>query len=115
MTEHVVPVRVYLTVFALLLTLTAVTTAVAFVDLGRLNVIIMLTIAVTKATLVVLYFMHVRYGERLTQIAIGAAVAFLLVLIGLTLSDTLVRRPDRVASGGMSPPRAAAGEARAAD
>ena len=91
MTAHVVPVRVYLAVFAALVVFTAVTTAVAFLDLGRMNVVIMLVIAVTKATLVVLYFMHVRYGERLTQVAIGTAVAFLLVLIGLTLSDELVR------------------------
>ena len=91
MTGHVVPVRVYLTVFAILVTLTAVTTAVAFVDLGRMNVVIMLVIAVTKATLVVLYFMHARWGERLLQIAVGTAVVCLLVLIGLTLSDLLVR------------------------
>ena len=91
MTEDVVPVRVYVAVFALLATLTAVTTVVAFADLGRLNVIIMLVIAVTKATLVALYFMHLRYSERLAQVAIGAAVAFLLVLIGLTLSDELAR------------------------
>ena len=91
MTAHVVPVRVYLAVFAALVVFTAGTTAVAFLDLGRMNVVIMLVIAVTKATLVVLYFMHVRYGERLTQVAIGTAVAFLLVLIGLTLSDELVR------------------------
>ena len=91
MTEDVVPVRVYVAVFALLATLTAVTTVVAFADLGRLNVIIMLVIAVTKATLVVLYFMHVRWGEQLVRIALGTAVACLLLLIGLTLSDLLVR------------------------
>ena len=54
MTEHVVPVRIYLAVFAALVVLTAITTTVAFVDLGRMNVVIMLVIAVTKATLVVL-------------------------------------------------------------
>ena len=92
MTGHpVVPVRVYLTVFAILVTLTAITTAVAFIDLGRMNVVIMLAIAVTKATLVVLYFMHVRWGEQLLKVAIGTAVACFLVLVGLTLSDLLVR------------------------
>jgi cytochrome c oxidase subunit IV len=89
--HHVVPVRVYLTVFAILLALTATTTAVAFVDLGRMNVVIMLAIAVTKATLVVLYFMHVRWSEQLLKIVLGTAVVCLLVLIGLTLSDLLVR------------------------
>ena len=92
MTEHhVVPVRVYLVIFALLIIMTAITTAVAFVDLGRMNVVIMLAIAVTKATLVVLYFMHVRWGEQLLKVAIGTAVACFLVMIGLTLSDLLVR------------------------
>jgi cytochrome c oxidase subunit 4 len=91
MTGHIVPVRVYLTIFVLLLLLTATTTAAAFVDLGRMNVVIMLTIAVTKATLVVLYFMHVRWGEQMLKIAIGTAVVCFLVLVGLTLSDLLVR------------------------
>ena len=89
--HHVVPVRVYLTIAALLLVLTATTTAAAFVDLGRMNVVIMLAIAVTKATLVVLYFMHVRWGEQMLKIAIGTAVVCFLVLVGLTLSDLLVR------------------------
>ena len=89
--QHVVPVRVYLVIFALLLFFTALTTAVAFVDLGRMNVVIMLGIAITKATLVVLYFMHVRWGERLLGVAIGTAIACFLILIGLTLSDLLVR------------------------
>ena len=88
---HVVPVRVYLGIFATLLVLTAVTTAVAFVDLGRMNDVIMLVIAVTKATLIVLYFMHVRYGEGLTRIAIGVAAALLLLLVMGTLSDELMR------------------------
>ena len=91
MSEHVVPVRVYVTIFALLLALTAVTTSVAFVDLGRLNVVIMLTIAVTKATLVILYFMHVRYGDRLTWIVVASGFVWLLLLIGLTMSDILTR------------------------
>jgi cytochrome c oxidase subunit 4 len=89
--EHVVPVRVYVTIFALLIALTAVTTSVAFVDLGRLNVVILLTIAVTKATLVILYFMHVRYSDRLTWIVVASGFAWLLLLIGLTMSDILTR------------------------
>jgi cytochrome c oxidase subunit 4 len=88
---HVVPVRVYLTVFATLLALTATTTAVAFVELGRLNDVIMLAIAVTKATLVVLFFMHVRWAERLTWLVVGGALAWLLILITFTMSDVLTR------------------------
>jgi cytochrome c oxidase subunit 4 len=88
---HVVPLRIYLAVFATLLVLTAVTTAVAFVDLGRMNVVIMLTIAVTKATLVILYFMHVRYADRLTWLVVGSGFVWLLLLIGFTMSDLVTR------------------------
>jgi cytochrome c oxidase subunit 4 len=91
--DHVVPVRVYLMVFAILLALTATTTAVAYVDLGRLSAIVMLTIAVTKATLVVLYFMHVRYSSRLTWLVIGSALGWLALLIAGTTTDMIVRGP----------------------
>jgi cytochrome c oxidase subunit 4 len=92
-TPHVVPARLYLAVFAALLVLTAVTTAVAFVDLGRLNVVIMLTIAMVKATLVVLYFMHVRWSDHLTWLVVGAAVAWLLLLVVLVTGDLAIRGP----------------------
>jgi cytochrome c oxidase subunit 4 len=88
---HVVPVRVYLLIFGLLLTLTATTTAVAFVNLGRLNVVIMLGIAVAKATLVVLYFMHARWSTRLMQLVIVSGVAFFLLLATLTMADVVTR------------------------
>ena len=71
--EHVVPVRIYLVIFATLLILTGVTTAVAYVNLGPLNVVVMLVIAFFKASLVILYFMHVRFTSRLTQIAARSA------------------------------------------
>ena len=67
--EPVVPVKVYALVFLALLALTAVTTAVAFFDLGGgMNNAIALTIAVCKAVLVILYFMHVRYSDKLTWV-----------------------------------------------
>jgi cytochrome c oxidase subunit IV len=96
MTDHIVSTRLYLRVFAALLVLTALTVAAAFFDLGggRLhyaNALVALTIAVSKATLVVLYFMHVRYSSRLTWVFVGAGVFWLLILIGLTLSDVLTR------------------------
>ncbi len=89
--SHHVSVRTYLAVFAALLVLTAVTTAVAFVDLGAINTVIMLAIAVTKATLVVLYFMHVRYSSRLTWAVVSTAFAWLVVMILFTLSDFATR------------------------
>ena len=71
--------------------LTAVTTLVAFADLGPFNTIVALTIAMTKAILVVLFFMHVRYSSRLTWIVVGGGVFWLAIMIFLTLTDYLTR------------------------
>jgi cytochrome c oxidase subunit 4 len=86
----------YLGIFGALLVLTALTVVASWYDLGGgrlhyVNAIVALTIAVTKATLVVLYFMHVRYSSRLTWVFVGAGVFWLLILIGLTLSDVFTR------------------------
>ena len=91
MSEHVVPVRTYYAIFAALLVMTALTVAVAFVDLGRMNTVIALTIAVIKATLVILFFMHVYYGSRLTWIVLATGFFWLAVLITFTMSDVLSR------------------------
>jgi len=89
--EHVLPVRVYVTVFVILIALTVTTTLVAFVNLGRVGTVAMLAIAVTKGTLVVLYFMHVRYSSRLTWLALGCAFGWLALLIAGTTSDMILR------------------------
>ena len=91
MSEHVVSVRTYITIFLALMVLTAVTVAVAFVDLGMMNNLVAMTIAVIKATLVILFFMHVRYSTPLTWVIIAAGFFWLAVLIGLTLSDYVSR------------------------
>jgi cytochrome c oxidase subunit 4 len=96
MTHPVVPLRLYLGIFAILILLTGVTVAIAFFDLGGgrlhlLNAIAAITIASTKALLVVLYFMHVRYSSRLTWVFVGAGVFWMLILFVLTLSDYLSR------------------------
>jgi len=91
MSDHVVSVRLYLLVFAALLALTALTTTVAFIDLGPLNVILMLTIACAKAVLVVLYFMHVRYSTPLTWVVVSSGFLWLFVLIAFTMSDVVTR------------------------
>ncbi len=90
-TEHIVPIRIYVIIFAVLVLGTALTTAAAYFDLGPLNVVVMLAIAFTKATLVVLYFMHVRFTSPLTQLAAASGFAWLAILIVLTLSDVLTR------------------------
>jgi cytochrome c oxidase subunit 4 len=99
---HVVSPRVYVGIFVALMVLTAVTTAVAFVDLGPLNVVIMLVIAFLKASLVVLFFMHARYESQLTRMTILGAVFWLFVLISISASDVFIRfRPDAVAPLGL--------------
>lgn len=91
MGPHFVPLRVYFAVFAALLFFTFVTVWVAFIDLGALNNVIMLTIACTKALLVILYFMHARYSTRLTQVFVAAGFVWLLILLAFTLSDYMTR------------------------
>jgi cytochrome c oxidase subunit 4 len=89
--EHVVPVRVYLTIFAILMALTAVTVSVSFLDLGPYNTVVAIVIAVTKMMLVILYFMHVRYSSRLTWAVVAGGFFWLALLLLLTLGDYLTR------------------------
>jgi cytochrome c oxidase subunit IV len=90
-TSHILPTRIYYTIFAILLLCTYLTVQIAFFDLGRLNAVAALTIAVFKATLVVLFFMHVRYSTRLTWVVVIAAVFWLMILLALTAGDYLTR------------------------
>ncbi|HMI82714.1 MAG TPA: cytochrome C oxidase subunit IV family protein [Polyangiaceae bacterium] len=90
-TTHVLPLRVYFAIFFALLVLTGTTVAVAFVDLGPLNNVVALGIAACKATLVILYFMHVRYATRLTSLVIVSGVFWLAIMVGLTLADYATR------------------------
>ena len=91
MSGHVSPKRMYFTIFGALMFFTALTVGVAFVDLGVLNFPVALGIAITKATLVILFFMHVIHSSRLTKLIVATGFFFLLVLFGLTLTDYLSR------------------------
>ena len=91
MTEHVVPKKIYIAVWATLLLMTLVTTLVAFVDLGRFNTVAALTIATFKATLVVLFFMGAKYTPRLTKVAIICGIFFLALLLAFSMVDYLSR------------------------
>lgn len=91
MSEHVVSVRLYITIFLALMVLTAITVLVARVDLGVMNNIVAMTIAVAKAILVILFFMHVRYSTPLTWVVVVSGFFWLIVLIGLTMSDYISR------------------------
>jgi cytochrome c oxidase subunit 4 len=81
----------YYLVFGALMVGTALTVGAAFLDLGVLNNVVMLGIAITKATLVVLYFMHVRWSTRLTWVVVASGFFWLLLLFGLTMQDYLTR------------------------
>ena len=92
MSEHIVHPRVYVVIFLALLLGTGVTAWVAFFDFpGPLNAVVALTIAVIKATLVILYFMHVRYSPRLIALIIAAALFWMAILFALTISDYSTR------------------------
>jgi cytochrome c oxidase subunit 4 len=90
--EHViVPKSTYYTIFAALVVLTGVTTTVAFFDLGLLNPVVALSIAIFKASLVVLFFMHLKYSSRMNWVVAGAALFWLGILLVLILSDYATR------------------------
>ncbi len=93
MSEHIVSPKLYLTIGATLLVLTGVTVLAAFYNLGPLNTIVALAIATTKGSLVLLYFMHVKYtGERMTKIVVVASFFWLLLLLLLSMADYLTGR-----------------------
>jgi cytochrome c oxidase subunit IV len=91
MAHHVVPQKIYLLVFATLLCLTLITVDVAFYNFGWLNLYIAMGIATTKATVIVLYFMHVKYNSRLIWIFAMAGLFWLVILFALTFGDYLTR------------------------
>jgi cytochrome c oxidase subunit 4 len=88
---HISPVRSYATILVALLVLTGATVWVAFKDLGVLNDVVALGIALLKATLVVLFFMHVKYAGRLVKLVVVAGLFWLLLLFSLTVLDYVTR------------------------
>lgn len=109
MAAHVLPLRTYLAVFAALMVLLVATVAAALFDFGQftvgswnlhfVNVLVMLTIAIVKTLLVVLYFMHVRYSSRLTWVFASAGFLWFAILVTLTLGDYMTRdwlNPDEL-------------------
>jgi cytochrome c oxidase subunit 4 len=89
--EHVAPKSLYYAVFAALIVGTLLTYAAARVDMGALNNVVMLTIALIKAGLVILFFMHVRWGTRLTWLVVLSGFFWLLILLTITMADFLSR------------------------
>lgn len=91
MSGHVSPRSLYYAIFGALMVLTAVTVGVAFINLGPFNFPVAISIAIVKATLVILFFMHVKYSSRLTKLIVATGIFFLGVLFALTLTDYLSR------------------------
>lgn len=85
---HVVPIKVLLGVWAALVVLTVVTVAVTYVDLGWLNIWVALAVAAVKASLVGLYFMHLRYDSPLNGFILVISMAFVALFIISTITDT---------------------------
>ena len=88
---HVAPKNLYYFVFLALIVGTVLTVAVAAVDLGPLNNIVMLTVAVAKALLVILFFMHVRWSTRLTWVVAASGFFWLMILFSITMADYMSR------------------------
>jgi len=91
---HVVPFRVLAAVWLALLALTVVTVAVTWVDLGHFNLWIAMAIAAVKATLVVLYFMHMRYDRPVNAIVFVTALLFVALFVSIALIDTRAYQPE---------------------
>ncbi|MCB1035249.1 MAG: cytochrome C oxidase subunit IV family protein [Acidobacteria bacterium] len=87
MSLHISPVRTYIAVFATLLVLTALTVWAAFQNFGAFNNLVAMAIAATKAAVVVLYFMHVKYSTKLTSMVVVGTVLFLAILFVFLVLD----------------------------
>ena len=88
---HIVPYKTFLIIWGFLLILTAVTVWVAQYNLGALNVWVALAIASLKSGLVIAYFMHMKYEQRIFKLALLSALVILAIFIGLTFFDVLYR------------------------
>jgi len=86
--HHIIPLRVYIIVFVILLSMTALTVITAQYDFGSFNIILALMIASFKSSLVLLFFMHLYYDNKINLIFILGSVLFLAIFIGITMIDT---------------------------
>jgi cytochrome c oxidase subunit 4 len=91
MSQHVVPVKTYVLVFAGLIGLTLLTTGAAFIDLGPFNTVVALAIAFSKMLLVIFFFMHLRNSSNLVRVVLLAGFFWLALLIALTTADYRTR------------------------
>jgi cytochrome c oxidase subunit 4 len=92
--EHIVSPKIYAVILLALLVGTVLTVQAAKVNLGRWNIVLALAIAVTKMTLVILFFMHGKYSARRTKLVIIAGFFWLAIMLGLTLADYSTRHAE---------------------
>ena len=88
---HVVPASLYVGIWAALMIGTLITVLASFAELGAFNIVVALLIATIKGTLVVLFFMHLRYSPKLTMVAVVSSIFFLFIMFSLTMTDYLSR------------------------
>ncbi len=93
---HVVPIQILVAVLGTLLFLTFVTVAATWVDLGRFNIWLALSIAVIKASLVVLYFMHLRYDKPFNAVILITSLVLVILFVGIALTDTRSYKPEQI-------------------
>jgi len=89
--EHIVSPMVYFLLYIALLVGTALTVGASYIDMGPWNPVVALAIATVKATLVVLFFMHIMYSSKLMKLTIGAGLFTFLTLVGMSMSDYISR------------------------
>jgi cytochrome c oxidase subunit 4 len=89
--DHILPVKNYLAVYVALLVLLGATVGAAYINIEPLNFALTMVIAVAKAVLILLVFMHVRYGEKLVWVFSSGAFLWLAILIALSLNDYFTR------------------------
>ena len=88
---HVLPVRKYVAVWIALMVLTVVTVKVSYFNFGIMNLVVAMGVATLKASLVVLFFMHLKYDEKFNAIIFAGSLTFLTIFFVLTLADTMER------------------------
>ena len=93
---HVIPLNTLFAVLATLLVMTFVTVAVSWFDFGRFNLWIALSIAVFKASLVLLFFMHLKYDKPMNAIVIIVSIALVVLFIAITLTDSAQYNPQKI-------------------
>ena len=105
--EHHLPTNLYFAIFGALMALTAMTVGLAYVNLGQLNIVVALAVAILKASLVVMFFMHLKYEQRWWAGFVLFPLLLVMIIIGSNLPDTALNGSDKNKDDGLlSPPEA---------